>query len=149
MASLGTSSLSGRGARVGAAPRHEALVRGDRVARPQGIADCRESVAELAEANEQIEDSNVPGQAEHRMQRVERPVAGCRNDHLRTHRKERREGALLLGTGIEAAFEKARIPAEDPLGTAAPPKCAPLLEPERNQDRDEIHVLTIISEILC
>ena len=137
----------GRGARVGAAPCHEALARSDRIARPQGIADRRKGMAEMAEADEQIQDRNVPDETQHRMQRVERPVAGSGNRNRRTHRKQRRERTLLLGPGVEAALQKARISTEEPLHAIAPLECAPLLQSERNQDRDQIHGLRIISEI--
>ena len=88
------------------------------------------------------------GIRQHRMQRVERPVAGRGNRNRRPHRKQRRERTLLLGAGVEAALQKACISAEEPLHAVAPLECAPLLQSERNQDGDEIHGLRIISEIL-
>ncbi len=54
--------------------------------------------------------------------------------------------ALLLGAGVEAALEEARVAREQTLRADAPTERAPLLEAERDQDRDEVHS-RITSEI--
>ena len=96
-------------------------------------------MAEMAEANEQIQDRAVPGDAQQRMQRLERKLAGHRDRDRRAQRKQRSERALLLATGIEATLQKSCISDKKLLHAVAPSKRTPLLEPERNQNREEIH----------
>ena len=91
-------------------------------------------MTEMTESDQQVENEDVPDECEQRVQSFERPVPGGGKRHWWNQRQCRCDRALLCGPGIEALFKPPRIADKCALRAAAPAKCPPLLQRQRDHD---------------
>jgi hypothetical protein len=96
-------------------------------------------VAESSKPHQEVERDDVPREREQRMDRRQREEdRSCGND-WRGERDRCCNRALLRGAAVQPALDRTHVLNERMLDACAPSECAPLLEAERRQNRDQIH----------
>jgi hypothetical protein len=132
---LGARQFAG----IQVAPFGQQLARGGVVAALEGITDVGVVVAELPEAQRQVQDEDVQPQGEQHAEMAQRPVDQRNGQARHQNRDSPDDGGMVLVAGVEVAARPAH-PADDRLVHAvAMPQGLELLTQQGQQHREEIH----------
>ena len=123
----------------GAAPLVEQHARTLDVAGLHRELDVGEVVAELPEAEREIEHGDVEDQREQRVHRVEHRVQREGEQHRRQHGDQPGDHAVAALAAVEGLLEPRRPRRERALHGLALAQRAPLLDDQRGDDRENTH----------